>query len=120
MSVQISSVDHNKVSIVIEKGNIHTLLSYLAHAKFSDEIKVYVLLSPLINELFRSILEFSDKTYLIETGSAVWKRQIPEEEITNPLSFASQVFDILVREYGSDQARELLPEALYPNQLVSS
>jgi hypothetical protein len=114
MAVRTSFNDAGRVSIEVERDELHHVLSYLAHAKFSDEIKDYVLLSPLINELFRSIIEFSDKHGLEQSGSQTWRRMISDEEAVSPHSFVAQVKTVLRREYPEDGLHNVLSDALYP------
>jgi hypothetical protein len=109
MTVEIASAGEDRVSVTVGRKDLHTLLAYFMHAKFSDEIKVYVLLSPLINELMRAIIDFSDRQFIYESGSRTVR------PIDN-LEFLAEVWRVLAREFGDSGAREHLAEALFPHQ----
>jgi hypothetical protein len=117
MPVQISSSEDGSVSITIDKVDLPIVLTALAHAKFSTELKSYVLLSPPINELIRSIMSFSDENGAIDSGTRTWARTIPKSEASHPESFVSAVYAVLAQEFGDEKAGELLPDAVYPNRL---
>lgn len=117
MSVQINSAEGDRVSITVREEDLSILLSYLTHAKFGDEIKSYVLLSPLINDLIRAIIEFSDRNDIRESGAATWERAIAKEEASDPQCFVFKVLNVLSTEIGESGAKETLLEAIYPNRL---
>ena len=110
MTVEIASAADDRVSISVRRKDLHLLMAYFLHAKFSDEIKVYVLLSPLINELMRTIIDFSDRHFIRESGSR-FIGPIDNRE------FLDEVWRVLAREFGESGACEHMAEALFPHQL---
>lgn len=119
MSPPGTSADDEHVSITLRRDDLYLLLAYLSHAKFAGEIKSYVMLSPLMNELFKAILSFSDETGATDSSSASWRRQITPEEADHPESFAWKVKEVLKRDLGEEKAEESLRDALFPNQLLT-
>ena len=120
MSVEITSAGSDLVLLKLKRDDLYLLLSYLSHAKFGSDIKSYVLLSPLINELIEAILAYSDEVGLSETNSAVWRRSISLEEAADPACFVRSIQDVLERDLGEREAKEALAQALFPNQLETN
>lgn len=112
MSVQIQKSSSEKVNILIDGSDVYKLISVLTSAKFGDEIKSYILLSPFLNDLLKSLVDFeSSRT----DGLVDWNRVLQDEDFSDSGSFAFKVKSILSEEFGEDLDPETLRLALYPN-----
>lgn len=119
MSVEITSAGSGKTKIVLDNADLSVLLNLLAQAKFGTEVKSYVLLAPLVNELFRRVIEYSDANSIRESGS-IWNRTLSAEDALGDNTFASTVMKVLVRDVGEVDAERYFADAIYPNRLADS
>ncbi|WP_428028268.1 hypothetical protein [Altererythrobacter sp.] len=114
MHVESVRTDKDRIRIELDETEAQHLLSFLLHAKFSDDVRLDVVGSPTMQTLLRGLMSARKELGFDRRDSPGWT-MIHEEAkgISAPPSF-EMIREELVEKMGETEGAKLLEEYLYP------